>query len=370
VRARLSRDQDLVRRAALAFLPLAFVACRAAPPAPEGAAAPPWERESPLLPFPRPPLGMEVDLSRSTVKLSPEKVRLGRWLFYDVRLSADHTISCASCHPPARAFSDAVPRSKGVGGREGVRKAPSLVNAGFPVLERYFWDGRAASLAEQARGPITNPVEMANTAAAAVGTIAAVPGYRRAFRQAYGDERVGLDRIADAIAAYEATRLSGGSAFDRFNAGDAGALPPLAQEGLRLFFGRGRCNACHLGPGFSDSLFHNVGIGFDPAQGNLVHTGFVDTGRYAVTGEPADIGAFKTPTLRDVSRHPPYMHDGSSPDLADAVLRYVRVQSNPWLDPAMEEVRIFPFDVPALVAFLEALDGSGWQDVPPAAFPQ
>ncbi len=354
-------------------VPIAVLLVIAAGPATAAGATaedvPAWERDSPLLPLPAAPLGMTVDLSRTRVRLTPEKVRLGRWLFYDGRLSRDGTISCASCHHPAHAFSDARPRSKGVGGQEGTRKSPTVIDAGFPAVERYFWDGRAATLAEQARGPMTNPVEMANTVDAVVRTVGAVPGYRRTFRAVYGDERIDIDRITDAIAAYETTRLSGNSAYDRFDAGDEGALSAAAKEGMEIFFGRGRCNACHLGPAFSDAAFHNVGIGYE-APRDFVRLGFADTGRYAITGRPADVGAFKTPTLRDVSRHAPYMHDGSSPDLADAVFRYVHVPDNPWLDPAMNEVRVFPFDVAPLVAFLEALDGTGWQDDPPPSFPQ
>jgi cytochrome c peroxidase len=331
---------------------------------------PEWEADNPIRPLPRSPLGLDVDLAAARVKVTPEKVRLGRWLFFDGRLSGDGTVSCATCHRPEYAFSEPTPRSKGVGGREGTRKAPPIVNVAFPLYQTYFWDGRAGSLAEQAKGPIANPVEMANTHDGAVRTIAGLAGYRRAFRQAYGDDRVDIDRIADAIAAYEATRLSGASAYDRFNAGDEQALSPAAREGQEIFFGRGRCNACHLGPSFTDSRFHNVGIGFEPRPRDVVGHGFVDPGRYAVSHEPADIGAFKTPTLRDVSKHAPYMHDGSSPDLRDAVLRYVEIEANPWLDPAMQEVRLFPFDVAPLIAFLQALDGTGYEDAPPRSFPK
>jgi cytochrome c peroxidase len=313
---------------------------------------------------------MEVDLARAPVRLTPEKVRLGRWLFFDPRLSKDHTISCASCHDPQHAFSDTRPRSKGVGGLEGTRKSPPVLNVGFTVSGRFFWDGRAASLAEQARGPLTNPVEMANTTEAAVRTVGDVPGYRRAFREAYGDDRVDIERITDAIAAYEATRLSGNSAYDRFNAGDEGALPDDARRGMEIFFGRGRCNACHLGPTFSDGRFHNVGVGYAALPGPAVASGFRDPGRYAITGAPADVGAFKTPTLRDLSARAPYMHDGSSPDLRDAVLRYVAVADNPWLDPAMREVEVTTADVEPLVAFLRALDGTGYEDRAPPSLPR
>ncbi len=360
-------------RPVLALVTLAAVslgACRSvAPEAPRGEA--PWEKESPLLPLPSPPLGLEsFDLGKTRVKLSPEKVRLGRWLFFDPRLSKDGTVSCASCHDPKLSFSDRRPRSLGVGGSPGTRKSQPIVNAAFGVKDVFFWDGRANTLAEQAKGPITNPVEMANTMDAAVGTVAGVPGYRRAFREAFGSERVDAERLTEAIEAYETTRLSGGSAYDRFQAGDEKALSPLALTGMDVFFGRGRCNACHLGPSFTDSAFHNVGIGYEPAPGELVAHGFKDPGRYGVTHEPADTGAFKTPTLRDVTKRAPYMHDGSSPDLADAVLRYFAVADNPWLDPVMREVRIFPFDVRPLVAFMEALDGTGAEDAPPKLLPQ
>jgi cytochrome c peroxidase len=244
------------------------------------------------------------------------------------------------------------------------------VNAGFSILDNYFWDGRAGSLVEQAKGPIANPIEMGNTHENAVQTLTRIPGYRRAFREVYGDDRLDIDRAADAIAAYEITRLSGGSDFDRFEAGDESALSEQARLGREVFFDRGRCNACHLGPNFTDSQFHNVGIGFDPNPGHLVEHGFADPGRYAVTQDPADIGAFKTPTLRDVSKHAPYMHDGSSPDLPDAVMRYARIQQNPWLDSLMREVRITPADVEPLIAFLRALDGTGYEDAMPKSFPQ
>jgi cytochrome c peroxidase len=357
------------------LLALSLAACRAGgaavAPLAGATSAPdaPWERDNPVRALPAPPLGMEVDLAALPVKVTPEKVRLGRWLFFDGRLSKDGTVSCASCHRPAHAFSEPTPHSTGVGGAQGVRKSPPIVNAAFAVFDSYFWDGRASSLAEQAKGPIANPIEMANTHDGAVAAVSAVAGYRRAFREVYGDERVDLDRLTDAIAAYEATRLSGGSAYDRFNAGETAALSEEAREGHAVFFGRGRCNACHLGPTFSDARFHNVGIGYDP-DADPPRTGFGDPGRYAISHDAADVGAFKTPTLRDVSRRAPYMHDGSVETLAQAVMTYVRVASNPWLDPAMDEIELSPADVGPLVAFLEALDGTGYEDEAPRSFPR
>jgi cytochrome c peroxidase len=356
------------RATALAFA-LAICGCRTAATASASNPAP-WEAESPVQPLAPPPQGVPFELARAHgVRVTPEKVRLGRWLFFDARLSRDGTISCATCHDPRHGFSELKPRSAGIEGREGTRKAPPLVNVAFPLYDAWFWDGRAASLAEQAKGPLVNPVEMGNTAEGVVRTLDGIQGYRRAFREAYGDDRLDLDRVGDALAAYEATRRSGGAAYDRYQAGDDGALSEEAKQGMEVFFGRGRCSACHTGPNLTDGKFHNVGIGFEPAVDG-VRLGFRDTGRYAVTGALADVGAFKTPTLRDVARHPPYMHDGSSPDLRDAVLRYLEIAANPWLDPAMREVRIFPFDVRPLVAFLEALDGTGFEEDPPRSFPR
>ncbi len=354
---------------------LAFALAFACAHPPSGAAASAraepsaWERESPLQPLPTPPLGIEVDWARAEVAVTPPRVRLGRWLFFDARLSADGTVSCASCHRPENAFSEPLPRSKGVRGQEGTRKSPGIVNAAVGVGHAFFWDGRAATLAEQAKGPLTNSVEMGSTHQRVVATVRGVEGYRRAFREAYGDDRLDLDRIVGAIAAYEATRLSGGSAYDRFAAGDEAALSPEALAGRDVFFGRGRCNACHLGPGLTDGRFHNIGVGYVPGT-DLVRTGFADPGRYGVTFRAPDVGAFKTPTLRDVSRRPPYMHDGSVPDLAQAVLQYFQPPSNPWLDPAMLEVQIFPSDVGPLVAFLKSLDGTGFEEQPPRFLPQ
>jgi len=327
----------------------------------------PWEIANPVIPLPTPPVGIPARFS--PLRVTAEKVRLGRWLFYDARLSGDETVSCATCHRPKNAFSELTPRSTGIGGRKGTRKAPSLVNVAFLPFDKYFWDGRASSLSEQAKSPIVNPVEMGSTLEGTVRRLAHIPGYRRAFREVYGDGRVEIDRVTDALAAYEATRLSGDSAYDRFEAGDDDALSPQALLGREIFFGRGRCNACHLGPAFTDARFHNIGIGYRAGE-SFVRTGFLDPGRYAVTHLPVDIGAFKTPTLRDVERHPPYMHDGSSRDLYDAVLRYVDLVENPWLDPAMREVNISVADVPALVAFLESLNGTGYEDVAPSRFPE
>ncbi len=347
----------------------ARLASPAAPPA--AASPPPWEAANPIRPLPEVPLGSPADFSR-VPWVTPAKVRLGRWLFYDARLSADGTVSCATCHRPDNAFSEPEPVSTGIHGLQGRRKSPPLVNVAFPVYPVWFWDGRARSLPEQAKGPIENPIEMGSTMARAVDTVAAIRGYRPYFGEAFGDERVDAARISEALAAYEATRLSGSSPYDRYAAGEANALSDEAIQGNRLFFGRAQCAQCHVGPNLSDARFHNLGVGFQRPRDLVTDpmTGFADKGRYEVTKDPADVGAFKTPTLRDVSKHAPYMHDGSIEDLWGAVMHYRRGGiPNPWLSERIAPVPLSQGDVAMLVAFLGALDGEGYADVAPAAFP-
>jgi cytochrome c peroxidase len=213
---------------------------------------------------------------------------------------------------------------------------------------------------------------MGNTHAGVVATVAGLGGYRPYFAEAFGDPRVDIDRIAEAISAYEATRLSGNSRVDRFDADDESALTTRERRGRDLFFGRAQCNQCHLGPNYTDGKFHNLGVGWrEPAPGQPPETGFADLGRYRVTRDPRDIGAFKTPTLRDCTKRAPYMHDGSVATLREAVALYWRGGvENPWLSERMDTVGFGRGEIDDLVAFLEALDGEGYQDVPPAAFPR
>ena len=350
------------------------VACRAAPAAPltfaPGRAEPSWELDNPVLPLPAPPLGSPADFA-ATPWVTPAKVRLGRWLFHDTRLSADGTLSCASCHRSAHGFSEPTATSTGVGGQRGSRKAPPILNAAWPIYPAWFWDGRATSLAEQARGPLANPIEMAMPLDAVVATVAARPGYRRAFAEAFGDERLDIDRVAEALAAYEGTRLSGNAPADRFDAGDEAALTPAQRRGRALFFGRAGCNKCHLGPNYTDSRFHNLGAGWrPPAPGAPAASGFADPGRAAVTHDARDTGAFKTPTLREVSRRAPYMHDGSLATLREAVATYrAGGIPNPWLSELSRPIPLSDTEVDELVAFLGALDGEGFADRPPRSFP-
>jgi cytochrome c peroxidase len=337
-----------------------------------------WESANPVVPIPDPPLGIGGE-KNPPAKLTdlenppkPERVRLGRWLFFDNRLSADNTISCATCHRPENAFSEPTPVSTGIRGQKGGRKAPFITNMAWATLPHFFWDGRATSLEDQAGGPMINPIEMGNKDhKVVVEKIAGIKGYAKYFKEAFGTEEVTIERITQAIADYERTRMSGNSAWDKFVAGDQSALSAEAQKGRRLFFGDGFCNNCHKGPNLTDSDFHNLGVGWDPEK-----KVFADLGRYDATKEEKDRGAFKTPGLRDVSKHAPYMHDGSIETLAEVVELYSKGGTpNPQLDRKIdrrfaERLDFSKAQINQLVAFMESLDGEGYQDKAPTAFPQ
>jgi cytochrome c peroxidase len=282
---------------------------------------------------PEPPLGLEWHLPVPREKpLTPEKVRLGERLFFDTRLSADGTLSCASCHDPARAFSDGRRVAVGVGGAEGARNAPALVNRGYG--RAFFWDGRAATLEQQVLQPIFDRREL---------------GLDRAELE----RRTGMPAadVANALASYVRTIRSGNSPFDRYVAGDRAALTDLEKRGLELFRGTAQCTTCHAGPNFTDEQFHNTGIAWRDGS-------FTDIGRFVVTRDERDRGAFKTPTLRDVARTAPYMHDGSLVTL-DEVLDFYAAggRPNPSLTRHLRPVSLSADDRRALIAFLQALTG-------------
>ena len=334
---------------------------------PAPAPGPAWEADNPIRPLPASPLGAEIQLASLPKAPTPEQVRLGRWLFYDTRLSADGTIACATCHKPEHAFSEPTPHSTGIKGQEGGRKSPSFINAAVTLYPHFFWDGRAASLEEQALGPIANPIEMGATHEAMVASIQQAGAYAQYFAQAFGSPEITKERVAQAIAAYEKTRMSGNSPVDRWRLNkDEGAVSDQVKQGYELFFGKAGCNQCHLGNNYTDSSFHNLGVGYDPKTRR-----FKDEGRSVISKDPAHLGAFKTPTLRDVAKHAPYMHDGSVATLKETVELYNRGgEKNPNLDPKIKVLNLTPAEVDALVAFMEALNGEGYQDTAPASFPQ
>jgi cytochrome c peroxidase len=325
-----------------------------------------WDAANPVLPLPASPLGIDSKLTDLKIAPTPQRVRLGRWLFYDKRLSADGTIACATCHVPAQAFSELTSVSSGIRGQKGGRKAPSFINQAWTLFPHFFWDGRAGSLEEQALGPVANPIEMGNTHEAMVGTLSKVGAYGKYFKEAFGTDQITKERVAIAIADYERTRMSGNSPWDRWRQNrNASAVSAEVKKGHELFFGKAGCNQCHLGQNFTDSTFHNLGIGWNPKSRR-----FADQGRSLVTRAQTDQGSFKTPTLRDVGLHPPYMHDGSLKTLREVVRHYsVGGTRNPNLDPKMQALNLTEAEITALVKFMEALEGEGYQDKPPAAFP-
>ena len=274
----------------------------------------------------RPPLGLDLYMPVPDANpLTPAKIALGRKLFFDKRLSLDGTLACASCHDPKLAFSDGRKVARGIGGAEGTRSAPAIVNRGYG--KTFFWDGRAKSLEQQALEPILNPKELGMT-------------------EAEVERRIGL-KIADvtsALASYVRTIRSGNSRFDRYAAGDQHALSDLEKAGLAVFRGKARCTTCHAGPNFTDENFHNTGIAWQ--DGKLADQG---------AGE----GKFKVPTLREVARTAPYMHDGSLATLEDVVDYYDRGGNmNPGLDEDLRPLHLSPEEKRALVAFLRSLSGS------------
>lgn len=279
--------------------------------------------------------------------LTKEKVALGKQLYWDKRLSKDQTISCATCHNPKFGWSDGSPTSKGFGGKFGGRNAPTIINSAYNNFQ--FWDGRAGSLEEQALGPMQNPIEMAMTVELVEERINEVPGYRKQFEEVFGTDEVTAELVAKAIAAYERTIISADAPYDRFEAGDEEALSEPARRGMTLFFGKARCSACHAGPNFTDNAFHNVGIGFEKGGDKAS-----DDGRKTISNLGGDYGGFKTPTLREIARTAPYMHDGSEKTLEDVVRYYNRGgNANRWIDEEIAPLGLTEEEIDDLVTFLK-----------------
>src|SRR5262245_59963718 len=290
------------------------------------------------------PLGLPERAVPKDNPLTRQRVDLGRRLFFDPILSGDRTVACASCHPPERGFALAAPR--GVGGRKLARRAPTLFNRAFG--RSFFWDGRAASLEEQALKPIEAPDEMGAKLPAVLKRLGDDAGYRKAFAAAV-DEGVTEANLAKALAGFQRVLLRGGSRVDRFRKeGAHDALTSSERAGLWLFESKGKCWRCHVGANFTDERFHNTGVGWgkEPA----------DLGRAAVTKKDEDKGKFKTPTLRGVRLTGPYVHDGSMKTLADVVEFYNKGgKANPNLDEGVQALKLSKEEMADLVAFLEAL---------------
>lgn len=298
--------------------------------------------------------------------LTNEKVELGRLLVFDKRLSQDNTIACMSCHLAKFAFTDGKPVATGIRGQKGGRSAPASINRVFSSAQ--FWDGRAATLEAQSIGPFTNPIEHGfPNYDVMMAKMMKIAGYRKLFKQAFGDDNITIENVGKAIASFQRTNLSGNSPADRFDQGqEAGAISAEAQHGLILFREKARCTKCHSGFNFTDEKFHNAGIGWDDNK--------VDLGRYMVTKTPEDIGAFKTPTLREIARSAPYMHDGRFKTLEEVVNFYNQGGiKNPHQDPLVIPLDLTDQEKRDLVAFLHTLngDGTGSQHVTaPKSFPK
>lgn len=303
---------------------------------------------------PKPPLGLPPVTWPADNPYSPARVELGRYLFFDPRLSVNGTVSCATCHPPDHAFAGGDPPPLGVTGKPLRRRAPTLINRAYGRSQ--FYDGRAATLEAQILGPVTHVDEMGTTPTAVAEAISKIAGYGSLFARAFGDSQVTFDRITKAIASFERTILSGNSPYDRYLNGDKHALSPEAKRGEEIFERTGECSECHNGFNFTNEKFAGLGIGPDEDPPDL--------GLGEITGKHRDEGKFKVPTLREVAHTGPYMHDRRFKTLDD-VLDFYRKggQPSPHLDS-----RIAPFflDAPAkadLKAFLESLSGEGWQQI-------
>lgn len=321
--------------------------------------------------------------------LTPAKVELGRQLFFDPRLSRDGTVACATCHDPAKGWADGRPVGRGIGGQTGGRSTPTIVNR--ILTGQQFWDGRASSLEEQALGPIANPIEMGFTPEEAARRLNDLPGYRLQFEAIFGeaDGQGAVEaaqagpatarRIARAIAAFERTVLSGENLNDIYeralplfdldleeeddpefvalarsilDAEERHRMSESAERGRDLFFGAAKCSTCHVGRNLTDELFHNIGVGMEVDEPDL--------GRYVLSAREEDKGAFKTPTMRDVARTAPYMHDGSLCNLLDVVRHYNRGGiENPFLSSKITPLGLTEEQELDLVRFMEeALSGS------------
>lgn len=281
-------------------------------------------------------------------ELLPEKVELGRRLFFEPRLSHDDTLSCASCHDLARGGTDRRRFSVGIGGKLGSVNAPSVFNSSLNFAQ--FWDGRAASLEEQVAGPVHNPIEMGSDWAEVIAKLKRDDAYREAFRRLYPQGMSGA-AIVDAIATFERTLLTPNSRFDRYLRGDEAALNELERTGYRRFLDYG-CASCHQGALLGGNMYQRFGVMGDYFKGRAPAK--ADLGRFNVTGREEDRHVFKVPSLRNVAVTPPYFHDSSARSLEEAVTIMGRYQLGRELPAA---------DVKAIVAFLHTLTGE-WQGHP------
>lgn len=284
--------------------------------------------------------------------MTEQKVALGRKLFFDPILSEDGTVACASCHQPDHGFASPDPKAIGIGGREGKRNAPSILNRAYGTA--FLWDGAATSLEQQALVPIDHPDEFGSIAEAVLTRLRDHETYPQLFAEAFGDasvqgDTVSIERLSKAIACFERTLVYGNTKVDRFRAAEYNALTKEARQGMWIFESAGGCWKCHGGENFTDDEFHNTGVDYGNPDRDL--------GRMTVTGDEADRHKFKTPSLRGVPLTAPYMHNGSMKTLREVVEFYNKGGSpeDPGLDPDLKPLNLNEREVDHLVAFLEAL---------------
>ena len=276
-------------------------------------------------------------------QMSEDKVKLGKMLFFDDRLSGNNQLSCVSCHATEKAFTDGRAIAIGVDGRKGTRNTPTVLNSAY--FEKLFWDGRASSLEEQALGPIKNPVEMDQDLDELVKELKAVPDYQKLFAQAY-DDQITIEHIAEALASYERTLIVNDTPFDQYLAGDDNALMTQEKLGMEIFAGKGNCLTCHAGASLSDNNFDNLGVN----NGDL--------GRFEVTHDEGDKGAFRSPQLRELIYTAPYMHDGSMKSLEEVVKHYSDGKHvDKYTSPDFQPLNLSDKEQKALVAFLKSMSG-------------
>lgn len=347
-------------------------------------AAPLWAGE---LPLGLPPVPVPGENPQTV-----EKVALGKRLYEDKRFSGDGTVSCSTCHDPAKAFGDGLPVAEGIGKQRGTRNSPTVINAAYYTSQ--FWDGRRPSLEEQAKDPFENPVEHGlKNHEPILSTIRADATYPAEFKEVFGVEakEVAIDHVVKAIAAFERTVISGDSPFDRYlYGGDQKAISEAAKRGLELYRTKARCQDCHaIGQTdaiFTDNKFHNLGVGFKKIETNVIKIASAfrkakqegkaidesvltnqeasELGRFAVTLNPSDIGRFKTSTLRNVTATAPYMHDGSLKTLEEVMDLYNKGgEANTLLDSGIRPLNLTDQEKADLLEFLKTLTSPQYANI-------
>ncbi|MEA3383350.1 MAG: cytochrome c peroxidase [Campylobacterota bacterium] len=302
-------------------------------------------------------------------KLTPERIELGKLLYFDVRLSSSEKISCATCHHPKSGWSDLKPTPKAVGheGRVGPRNSPVVLNTAYQ--NRQFWDGRVRTLEQQALGPIEADVEMNMPLEVLIPKLNKIEGYKTLFAEAYPKSNgvITEDYLAKAIASFERTVVSTDAPFDRYIKGDKSAVNQYVLDGFELFKGKAHCADCHDGFNYSDGSFHNIGLNDGELHGK-------EQGRYLVKRRASWYGVMKTPTLRDIGKSAPYFHDGSVKTLKEATAicaaggRYENNVKNK--STFMIDRKLTDTEINKVVAFLKSLTGPNMKLTIPTKFPQ